>query len=144
MIESSQNRAITWFEIRRICIPARSCFDIMNVGNLAAMFADDTFSYNFSKYNVCILIQIGRFFPWGLNNNTWTLVQVMAGCRTDDKPLANPIIIKFAVASLHHHTTMDQPFVFEFDNVDCNDLTLLVLAKLQWTQRLSLVVRQSK
>ena len=56
-------------------------------------FADDTFKRIFLKENVRILITISlRLVPKGPNNNIPALVQIMAGRRSGDKPLSEPMM----------------------------------------------------
>ena len=54
-------------------------------------FADDTFKCIFLNENVRISIKISlKFVPKGPINNNPALVQIMAWCRSDDKPLSEP------------------------------------------------------
>ena len=50
-----------------------------------------------------ILIQISlKFVTKGLIDNKAALVQVMAWCWTDDKPLPEPMLIQFTDAYMSH------------------------------------------
>ena len=56
-------------------------------------FADDIFKCIFLNENVWIQIEISlKFVPKGPINNNPSLVQIMAWCRSGDKPLSEPMI----------------------------------------------------
>ena len=56
-------------------------------------FTDNIFKCIFVNEKTCILIRISlKFVPQGLIDNKSTLVQVMAWCRTGDKPLPKPML----------------------------------------------------
>ena len=61
---------------------------------MAATFADDIFKWIFvNEKFFCILIKISlKFVPKGPIDNKAALVQIMAWCRTGDKPLPEPIL----------------------------------------------------
>ena len=62
--------------------------------------ADDTFQRIFLNKNVRILINISlKFVPKGPINNNLALVQIMAWCRSGDKPLSEPMMVSL-LASL--------------------------------------------
>ena len=55
-------------------------------------FPDDTLKRIFLNENVIILIKISlKFVPYGPINNIPALVQIMAWCRSGDKPLSEPM-----------------------------------------------------
>ena len=56
-------------------------------------FPNDIFEHIFLDENVWILIKISlKFVPYGPTYNNPALVQIMALCRLDDKPLCEPMI----------------------------------------------------
>ena len=60
---------------------------------MAAIFADDIFKCIFLNEKFCILIQISvKFIARGPIGSKSALVQVMAWCRTGDKPLSEPMM----------------------------------------------------
>ena len=68
-------------------------------------FADDTFKRIFLKENIRISIKISlKFVPKGPINNNPALVQIMAWCRSGDKPLSEPIMV-----SLMTHFCVTRP-----------------------------------
>ena len=68
-------------------------------------FADDTFKHIFLNENVRILIKISlKFVPKGTINNSQALVQIMAWCRSGDKPLSEPKMV-----SLVTHICVTRP-----------------------------------
>ena len=57
-------------------------------------FPDDTFKRIFFNENVRISIKISlKFVPKGPINNNPALVQIMAWCRSGDKPLSEPMMV---------------------------------------------------
>ena len=57
-------------------------------------FADDTFIRIFLNENVRISIKVSlKFVPKGQSNNIQALVQIMAWCRSGDKPLSEPMVV---------------------------------------------------
>ena len=57
--------------------------------------ADDPFKRIFLNESVRILIQISvKFVPKRPINNILALIQIMAGCRPDDKPLSQPLMVR--------------------------------------------------
>ena len=59
-------------------------------------FADDTFKYIFLNENVIISAKISlKFVPKGSINNIPTLVQIMAWRRPGDKPLSEPMMVRY-------------------------------------------------
>ena len=59
-------------------------------------FADDIFKHIFCNENVWIPIKISlKFVPKGPINNIPSLVQIMAWRRPGDKPLSEPIMVRF-------------------------------------------------
>ena len=59
-------------------------------------FPDDIFKCIFLTENVWIAITISlKLVPEGPINNIPALVQIMAWCRPGDKPLSEPIMVKF-------------------------------------------------
>ena len=70
-------------------------------------FTDDVFKCNFSNENVWISIKSSlKFVPQGPVNNIPALVQVMAWCRTGDKPLSEPMMTHFNDAYICHSASM--------------------------------------
>ena len=68
-------------------------------------FADDTFKLIFLNENVRISIKISpKFVPKGPINNNPALVQIMAWCRSGDKPLSEPMMV-----SLLTHICVTRP-----------------------------------
>ena len=47
-----------------------------------------------------------KFVPRGLINNIPSLVQIMAWCRSGDKPLSEPMMVKFTDAYMRHSASM--------------------------------------
>ena len=59
-------------------------------------FPDDIFKWIFLNENVWISINISlKFIPRGPNNNIPTLVKIMAWRRPGDKPLSEPMMVRF-------------------------------------------------
>ena len=70
---------------------------------MAAISADDISKCIFLNENVRILIQISlKFVPKGWIDNKPALVQVMAWCRTGDKPSPEPMLDQFIDAYMRH------------------------------------------
>ena len=68
-------------------------------------FADDTFKRIFLNENVRISIKISpKFVPKGPINNIPAMIQIMAWCRSGDKPLSEPIMV-----SLLTHICVTRP-----------------------------------
>ena len=68
-------------------------------------FADDTFKRIFFYENVWISIKISlKFVPKGPINNIPALIQIMAWCRSGDKPLSEPMMV-----SLPTHICVTRP-----------------------------------
>ena len=66
-------------------------------------FAEDIFKCIFFKEKFCILIQIWlKFVTKDPIDNTSALVQVMAWCRTGDKPLPEAILTQLIDAYMRH------------------------------------------
>ena len=70
---------------------------------MADTFADNIFKRIFFNENVRLLIQISvKFVPRGSNDNKSALVQVMAWCRTGNKPLHEQMLTQFTDAYMRH------------------------------------------
>ena len=70
-------------------------------------FADDIFKPIFLNETVRILINISvKFVPRGQINNIPTLVQIMAWCKTGDKPLFEPMMTQFNDAYMRHSASV--------------------------------------
>ena len=70
-------------------------------------FQDDIFKCIFLNENLWISIQISlKFVPKGPINNIPALVQVMAWHRSGDKPLSDPMMVKFTDAYMRHSASM--------------------------------------
>ena len=59
---------------------------------MATLLEDDNFKYISLNENIWISIKILKFLLKGPINNIPALVQVMAWCRSGDKPLSEPIL----------------------------------------------------
>ena len=70
---------------------------------MAAILADGIFKCIFLKENDRIPIQISlKFVPMSVIDNKPALVQVMAWCRTGDKPLPETMLTQFIDAYMRH------------------------------------------
>ena len=70
-------------------------------------FTADTFKCTFMNENFCILIQVSlKLVLKGPIDNKPALVQVMAWCRTGDKPLPEPMLTQFSDAYRRHQGKM--------------------------------------
>ena len=70
---------------------------------MASILPDDNFKCIFVNENDRILIWISpKFVRKGPIDNRATLVQVMAGHRTGDKPLPEPMLTQFTDAYMWH------------------------------------------
>ena len=70
---------------------------------MAAILADDIFTRIFLNGNGRIPIKISlKFVPKSPIDNKPALVQVMAWCRSGDKPLPEPMITQFTDAYMRH------------------------------------------
>ena len=70
---------------------------------MAAILADDNFKCIFLNENERIPIRISlKFDPRSPIDNKPTLVQVMAWCRTGDKPLPELMLTQFTDAFMRH------------------------------------------
>ena len=70
---------------------------------MAAILADDIYKWIFLNKNGRIPIQISlKFVPKRPIDNKPALVQVIAWCRTGDKPLPEPIFSQFTDAYMRH------------------------------------------
>ena len=68
---------------------------------MGAIFADSIFKYIFVNEKFCILIFF-MFVPKGPIINIPALVQMMAWCRSGDKPLSEPTLTQFTEAYMRH------------------------------------------
>ena len=83
--------------------PCLTCFNSSPPGQNGRHFLDDIFKCIYMNRKSCILIQISlKFDPNGPTDNKSVLVQVMAWCRTGDKPLPEPMLTQFADAYIQH------------------------------------------
>ena len=63
---------------------------------MASILVDDIFKCTFLNENDKVPIQISlKYVPNGLIDNKPVLVQLMAWCRTGDKPLPEPMMTQF-------------------------------------------------
>ena len=71
--------------------------NILRLGQNDCHFPDDIFKYIFLNENVLILIEISLkfIFKCPINNNP-VLVQIMAWCRTGNKPLSEPMMVRLS------------------------------------------------
>ena len=76
----------------------------LRLDKMADTFADDIFEKHiFLNENVRTAIWISlNFIPRGSNDNRPALVQVMAWCRTGDKPLPELMVTRFTDAYMRH------------------------------------------
>ena len=71
--------------------------------NMAAILADDYFKCIFLNENDIIPIRISlKFVPRSSIDSMQALVQVMAWCRTGDKPLPGPMLNQFTDVTMRH------------------------------------------
>ena len=90
--------------------PVHWCICVQNISMPRTIFinkmADDfqtKFSNALCSMKNIMLIQISfKFVPKGPNGNDLALVQVMAWCRTDNKPLPEPGMSPFTEECMHH------------------------------------------
>ena len=77
-------------------------------GQNGRQFADNIFKHIFLNIKVRILVQISlKFVPKGpIDNNKSAMVQIMAWCRTGNKPLPEPMLIQFTNAYMRHKGEM--------------------------------------
>ena len=76
-------------------------------GQSGRHFADDILKCIFMNEKLYILIQISlKFAPGGPIDNTTALVQVMAWCRTGNKPLPESLLTRFTDAYMQHYGQM--------------------------------------
>ena len=74
-----------------------ACLNSLRLRQNGRCFPDDIFKCFFLTDNVWILINISlKFVPKGQINNIPALVQIMAWCRPDDKPLSEPMMVRLA------------------------------------------------
>ena len=70
---------------------------------MAAILTDDIFNDIFLNENSRIPIQISlKYVPRSPIGNKSALIQVMAGRRTGDKPLPEPMVAQFIDAYMRH------------------------------------------
>ena len=88
----TSDEPVYWF------IHASPCINyLISPGQNGCHFADDIFNFIFMNEKLCILIRISlKFAPKGPVDNKSALVQ--AWCRTDDKPLCEPMLAEFTNA----------------------------------------------
>ena len=83
------------------------CVNTLRLRQNGRHFPDDIFKCIFLNENLWISIQISlKFVPKGPINNIPALVQVMAWRQPGDKPLSDPMMIKFTDAYMHHSASM--------------------------------------
>ena len=71
-----------------------SCLNTLRPRQNGRRFADDTFKRIFLNENARISIEVSlRFVPKGPINNIPALVQIMAWCRSGEKPLSEPMMV---------------------------------------------------
>ena len=74
---------------------------------MAAILAEDIFKCIFLNEDIWILIIISlKFVRNGQITNIPLLVQVMAWCRTGNKPLPEPMLNQFTDACMRHLASM--------------------------------------
>ena len=85
------------------------------LNKMADIFADGTFNGIFLKAICYDLIQISlKFVPKDPIDHKSSLVQVMAWCRTGNKPLHEPMMTLFIGDYIHHQTSMSQTKHFPY------------------------------
>ena len=71
------------------------------------LFPDDIFKWIFVNENIWISLRISlKFVPRVRIDNIKALVQIMAWCRPGDKPLSEPMMVKFTDAYMRHSASM--------------------------------------
>ena len=74
---------------------------------MAVDFPDDIFKCIFMNENLWILIKMSlKFVTEGPINNIPALGQIMAWRRSGDKPLSEPMIVKFTDVYMRHSASM--------------------------------------
>ena len=74
---------------------------------MVSIFPDDIFKCISLNEYVWISIEISlKYVPTGSINNITALVQIMAWCRPGDKPLSEPMMVKFTEAYMRHSASM--------------------------------------
>ena len=105
-----RQQAIIWAKCGLVywSIYASLCFnELTHWGRdkMAAFYPDDIFKWVFLNEDVWISIKISlKFVPKDPINNFPSLVQIMAWCRSGDKPLSEPMMV-----SLLKHICVTQP-----------------------------------
>ena len=80
--------------IYTFCPPNYRFFNSLRPRQNGRHFASDIFKCIFLNENVCISIRISlKFVPKGPINNIPALVQIMAWCRSGDKPLSEAMMV---------------------------------------------------
>ena len=92
-----------------------------------AILPDNIFKFIFLNANLWIVIKISqKFVPKGAMNNIPALVQVMAWHRPGDKPLSEPMMVKFTDAYMHHSALMSYgEVIIDFNIARCYCRTVL-------------------
>ena len=82
---------------------SHSCINSSPPGENGCHFADNIFTRIFLNEKFCILIRISlKFVPKGQIDNKWALVHAMAWHQIGNKPLPEPMLIKFTNTYLRH------------------------------------------
>ena len=125
-------------------------FDTWRLRQNGHTFADDAFKLIFVIGDVYILIQIPlKFVAMGPINNMPTMVQIMAWCRSGDKPLSEPMMASLLLFFTHYASTGLNQFnkhQHSFIHTTCKylahmwkelrgDSLALTIRKLQGTQK---------
>ena len=97
-----------YFEFKRGIVAAGlDTFNTMKPRQNGRHFADDIFKCTFLNENVWIPVKISlKYVPKGPINNIPALVQIMAWCRSGDKPLSETNDSWFTDAYIRHSASM--------------------------------------
>ena len=83
------------------------CFNTLRLRKNGPHSPDDISKWIFLNENARISINISlKFAPRGLINNIPSLVQIMAWCRSGDKSLSEPMMVKFTDAYMRHSASV--------------------------------------
>ena len=104
--EAGSTCSITiWYNHMHQTYPTSVYFNTLRPRRNEQHFADDILKRIFFNENVWISIKISlKFVPKGPINNITALVQIMAWCRSGDKPLSEPMVV-----SLPTHICVTRP-----------------------------------
>ena len=91
------------------------CINTLRLRQNGRHFPGKIFKCIFLNENIWITIKISlKFVPKGPINNIPALVQVMAWCRPGDKPLSDPMMVKFTDAYMRHSASMSYTVIMHY------------------------------